>query len=180
MIFHELKRNELDWFDESSWRRCALWCVRSWPLVDPRVNWVELEFSSTTACSSFHLEPMPWPTRSFASGLKFSDTSIFLQVTYRFMSIRWFWHSQLEMVTVGLTCMDRTVTYLLFTCHKVKAVPGLQGKVTQIRSLIQNTYGYQTAPSTSINDLTTHLMSKLAGKLVPKQSHILIVYLIKE
>jgi len=61
----------------------------------------------------------------------------------------------------GLTCMDRTVVYLLFNCTKVKAVPGLQGKVLQIRSLIQSTYGYQTPPTTTLDDLTSYLMSKL-------------------
>lgn len=73
--------------------------------------------------------------------------------------------------------MDRTVVYLLFTCHKVKAIPGLQGKVLQIRSLIQNTYGYQTPPSTTISDLTTYLMSKLAGKFASTNLRIYAICL---
>jgi hypothetical protein len=61
--------------------------------------------------------------------------------------------------------MDQSVVYLLTKCNKIRAVPGLPGKVLQVRSFIQNTYGYKNVGESSetVNELLSHLINKLRG-----------------
>ena len=49
------------------------------------------------------------------------------------------------------------------TCCKIKAVAGVAGKVLQVRSLLQNTYGYKNATSSTLEDLVKFMMARLKG-----------------
>lgn len=64
---------------------------------------------------------------------------------------------------LGLSCIDQTVAYLLLSCTKVKAVPGIAGKVLQVRSFLQTTYGYKHATTNTVDDLVNFLLTSLNG-----------------
>ncbi len=66
-------------------------------------------------------------------------------------------------VPLGLSCIDQTIAYLLLHCCKVKAVPGAAGKVLQVRSFLQNTYGYKNATTSTVEDLLNYLMTRFKG-----------------
>jgi len=62
--------------------------------------------------------------------------------------------------------MDHTVAYLLLQCCKVKAVPGVAGKVLQMRSFMKTTLGHENPSCTSANELIVFLVSQLSSNLL--------------
>ena len=59
--------------------------------------------------------------------------------------------------------MDRTISYLLLHCCKIKAVSGVAGKVLQMRNFFKETLGYKETAVSTVNDLITFLVSRLEG-----------------
>jgi len=67
----------------------------------------------------------------------------------------------------GVSAVDQTIIYLLTKCCKVRAVAGPAGKVLQVRSFIQNTYGYNKVdgdqPEHTVDQLINHIVTKMKG-----------------
>ncbi|KAI9557611.1 hypothetical protein GHT06_017439 [Daphnia sinensis] len=80
-------------------------------------------------------------------------------LTYTVLSV---WADVLRHISfpLGPSCIDQAIAYLLLYNCKVKAVPGIAGKVLQARSFLQNTYGYKNVTSRTIDDLTSYLMTR--------------------
>lgn len=70
-----------------------------------------------------------------------------------------------DFVSLGLTVVDQTISYLLLHCTKVVAVPGVAGKVLQVRSFLQNALEYKSITTGgTADDLVSFLVSRLSGK----------------